>query len=144
MKNLPFVATPVGITEGIDFPLGRRGSSRSKVQATKQKMTVAQAKKLLASDFDLFHACLLARFKTLPLPVIQAIDVRVALGGCEGFLQSLQDEFGVTFDITNACGELAVHEEATSATKRNSAYQKWYRGGIKKKTCSRRLRPTTG
>lgn len=111
LDNIPVAVVSDDILSGINLGV-RSARASSLMNPERLKIDIKQAKKLLPDDFSRFTACLLARYKLLTREDLLAVYLTVSNGCADGLLQSLQDEFGLAFNIQKACGGLSSKASA--------------------------------
>ena len=114
LNNVPVGAIPEHIFCGINLGV-RSARAHSIGSPDKVTVTLKQAQQMLPDDFSRFVACLLARYELLTREDLIAISLTVANGSSDGLLKSLEDQFGLTFDIQKACG--GMHSRDTAKDK---------------------------
>lgn len=103
--NIPVAVLGDELLSGINLGV-RSARAHSIGSAEKIRLTLPQAERLLPDDFSCLTACLLGRFRLLTRADLLAIYLTIANGCADGLIQSLEEQFGLTFDIKKAVGGL--------------------------------------
>jgi len=109
LNNVPVGVIPEQIFCGINLGV-RSARAHSVGKSDDDTFTLKQAQRMLPDDFSRFVACLLARYELLTRDDLIAICLSVADGSSDRLLKSLQDQFGLTFDVQIACGGMRSTE----------------------------------
>ena len=111
LYNYPVGDIPDDLFQLINLGI-RNARDHSVGTPDKITMTLKQAEKMLPDDFSRFTACLLGRYKLLTRADLIAIYLTASNGCADGLIASLQEQFGIPFDIQKAVGGLTKKTSA--------------------------------